>query len=116
MRSRLTRTAVVVAGLAVAFSLAFFVSPHASSSPDGLEKVAADHALDTATTSHAMHASPVADYSLRGVHSPSLSTGLAGIIGVAVTFVVALGALRLARRLGRRPPHPVTPDHAGASS
>ena len=41
--------AIVIGGLIVALGLAFFVSPLASSSPDGLEKVATDEGfIDTA--------------------------------------------------------------------
>jgi streptogramin lyase len=42
------RIAVLLAvGLVVAFGLAFFASPYASSKPDGLNKVAAEHGFDT---------------------------------------------------------------------
>jgi len=86
-RRTATIGAVVAAGLAVAFVLAFAVSPHASSKPDGLEKVAAAQGLGA------------------GAHTRtgllSVSTGLAGVIGVAVTFAIGLGlfvALRAVRR------------------
>ncbi len=40
----------VVGGLLVALALAFFVSPYASSSPDGLNKVAEDKGFDGVRT------------------------------------------------------------------
>ena len=43
---RTTTWAVVVGGLLVALGLAFFVSRFASSSPDGLNKVAIDQGFD----------------------------------------------------------------------
>ncbi len=58
---------LVVAGLVVAVALATFVSPFASSSPDGLEKVAADKALDTEVDEHAFAGGPLADYGVEGV-------------------------------------------------
>ena len=93
--------AFVVAGVGIALVLAFLVSPHASSSPDGLEKVASDNGIDLGVTDHAMADSPVADYAVSGVDEGSLSTGLAGIVGVAVTFAVGFGlftVLKLSRR------------------
>jgi cobalt/nickel transport system permease protein len=93
---------VVVAGLGIALALAFFVSPHASSAPDGLEKVAAERSLDAGEERHPLADGPLAGYSSRGVHDATLRTGLAGIIGVAATFLVAAGAFAGMRRLGAR--------------
>jgi cobalt/nickel transport system permease protein len=100
MRKISTRTFVLV-GIAVALVLAFLVSPHASSSPDGLEKVAADTGIDVGVTDHAMADSPLADYAVKGVDNTSLSTGLAGIVGVAVTFAIGFGLVTLLK-LSRR--------------
>jgi cobalt/nickel transport system permease protein len=89
-------TRVVVVGLVVAAALAFFVGPLASSKPDGLEKVAADHGLQQAA--HPLERSPTAGYEVRGVEDRRLSTGLAGLAGVGVTFAVAAGVVLLVRR------------------
>jgi cobalt/nickel transport system permease protein len=100
-----TRT-FVLAGLAVALILVFFVSPHASSSPDGLEKVAADTGIDRSVTDHTMADSPLADYSVDGVEDSSLGTGMAGIVGVAITFALGAGIVTVLKRsrLGKAPP------------
>jgi PDGLE domain len=100
----------VCAGLLVALLLAFLVSPHASSSPDGLEKVAADKGLDTGIRNHAMSDGPLADYSISGIHDSGLSTGVAGIIGVTITFGAAFGLSKLTRASRSR----TTPDNAPA--
>src|SRR3954467_3039035 len=100
-RRTATIGAVVATGLAVALMLAFFVSPHASSQPDGLEKVAADKGLDTGAQARP-GAGPLADYSVQGVDDSSISTGVAGVIGVAVTFVVGLGLFLVLRAVRRR--------------
>jgi cobalt/nickel transport system permease protein len=92
---------MVVFGLAVAIVLAAFVSPFVSSSPDGLEKVAAEKALDTDEQEHALGGGPLADYAVDGVDDERLATGVAGVIGVVATFGVGAGAfalLRFARR------------------
>ena len=99
-RTPLSVASLVVAGIVVALLLAFFVSPHASSSPDGLEKVAAEHSLDTGTRPHDLADGPLADYSVRGIEGTRLSTGVAGVIGVLATFALTAGAVALARRTG----------------
>ena len=80
----------VVGGLIVALGLAFFVSPYASGSPDGLNRVAVDKGFADTETEHATADSPLAGYGVEGVQDESLSTGLAGIIGVAITFGVGM--------------------------
>jgi PDGLE domain len=89
------------AGLVVALILAFFVSPQASSQPDGLNRVAIDEGFAGQEAPHGLEDSPVAGYGVEGVDDERLSTGLAGVVGVAVTFAVVGGgflALRHARR------------------
>jgi cobalt/nickel transport system permease protein len=100
---------LVVAGLVVAAALATLVSPFASATPDGLEKVAADEALDTEVEDHAMAGGPLAEYGVEGVDNERLGTGLAGLIGVAVTFAVGFGLFAVIRRV-RPPSDPVPPD------
>ncbi|MGW2280669.1 energy-coupling factor ABC transporter permease [Streptomyces sp. NPDC001770] len=85
--SRSTR-GLLAAGLLTALVLAGFVSYYASSSPDGLEKVAADKGIDRNTEEHASADSPLADYGVKNVDDARLSGGLAGVIGVGVTVVV----------------------------
>jgi hypothetical protein len=101
MRSR--TLAFVLGGLAVALLLAFFVSRYASSQPDGLEKVAADKAIDTDERDHSLAEGPFADYETSGIDDPGLATGVAGVVGVAITFVVAGGVIWVASR--RRAKH-----------
>lgn len=94
----------LLGGLAVALVLAFGVSRYASSEPDGLEKVAAEHALDSGEEPHALADGPFADYSTRGVEDPGLATGLAGVVGVFATFAVAGGLVWVASRVSGRAP------------
>jgi cobalt/nickel transport system permease protein len=93
---------VVLAGLLVALLLAGFGSYYASSSPDGLAKVAIDKGLDKGEQDHTLGESPLAGYSLKGVDNKRLSGGLAGIAGVGLTFLLG-GAIAVAvRRRGPR--------------
>ena len=94
---------LVVTGLVVAVALAGFVSPFASSSPDGLEKVAADEALDSAVAEHALAGGPLADYAVEGVDDDRVGTGLAGLIGVAVTFAAGFGLFAVIKRVRVEP-------------
>jgi hypothetical protein len=90
----------LIAGLLVAIGLALVVSPFASSSPDGLEKVATDKGFLETAKDHLFADSPLADYAVKGVGNERLSTGLSGLIGVLLTFGVGWGLFALAR--GRR--------------
>ncbi|RPF41036.1 cobalt/nickel transport system permease protein [Streptomyces sp. Ag109_G2-6] len=85
-------------GLATALVLAGFVSFYASSSPDGLEKVAADKGIDAKARAHAAADSPLADYSVKDVDDARLSGGLAGVIGVGATVAVGSGIFWAVRR------------------
>ena len=74
----------------VSIFVAGFISYYASSSPDGLEKVAEDKGfLDTAKDS-ANSDSFLADYGIAGIDNERLSVGLSGIIGVIATLSVSL--------------------------
>ncbi|SHL05423.1 energy-coupling factor ABC transporter permease [Streptomyces yunnanensis] len=87
-----------LAGLAAALLCAGGLSYYASSSPDGLEKVAHDKGLDTKAEQHATADSPLADYSVKDIANPRLAGGLAGVIGVAATLAVGTGVFVVLRR------------------
>jgi cobalt/nickel transport protein len=107
----------LLAALVIAGGLSYFASPD----PDGLDSVTlhgctvsdttAGEQLDgtciaqNATESHTA-ASPLADYAVGGHEG---TTGLAGIVGVLVTALVAGLLFRLLRRRSGR-------DRAGSSS
>jgi cobalt/nickel transport protein len=93
----------LLGGLLVAVGLALFVSGFASSSPDGLEKVAGDKGFLQTARDHLFADGPLADYAVKGIDNERLSTGLSGLIGVLVTFgvgVLLFAAVR-ALRAGR---------------
>jgi len=91
----------VVVGLAVVVVLAGILSYYASSSPDGLEKVAADQGMDAAAIDSVTAGSPLADYAVTGIDNQRVSGGVAGAAGVGLTFAVAGGVVVLVRRRGR---------------
>ncbi|NBM21233.1 PDGLE domain-containing protein, partial [Streptomyces sp. GC420] len=91
----------LLAGLAAALLCAGVLSFYASASPDGLEKVAADHGIDEKTEEHGTADSPLADYGVENVGNERLSGGLAGVIGVGATLAVGSGVFLVVRRRDR---------------
>ena len=94
----MSRRALIVVGLLVTLVLAGGVSYFASSDPDGLNKVAADQGFAKGEKKHASEDSPFAGYETSGVGNDALSGGLAGVVGVAVTFLIAGGVIWAVRR------------------
>jgi len=90
-----------VIGLAAALVVAGVVSFYASASPDGLEWAAEQTGFLHTAEDSAAATSPLADYGVSGVRSERLSGGLAGVIGVLVTLVLAGGLTLLLRRRSR---------------
>jgi len=88
--------ALAGAGLIVALILGVLVSPFASNSPDGLEKVAEDKGfIESAEGKEAWTSSPFPDYAVPGVDSEGVSTSLAGLLGTAAMFGVGFGMIKL---------------------
>ncbi len=88
----------LISGFIASLFLAGVVSFYASSNPDGLEKVAEDIGFIETAEDHTYAEGALADYGVKGVKNPRLSTGLAGVIGVVATEVVSTGIFMLVRR------------------
>ena len=88
---------VVAAGLLLALLLAGVASYYASTAPDGLNRVAEDVGFASAEQDSAAADSPLADYNARGVDDERVSGGVAGVLGVLATLVVAGGGFWLLR-------------------
>jgi hypothetical protein len=88
-----------ILALAIAIGLATAASPFASSSPDGLERVAGDHAfLDQGRLADVQERSPVPDYAFPGVDNGRVATGMAGFAGTLGVFLLAGGVAVVIRR------------------
>jgi cobalt/nickel transport system permease protein len=109
---RISTLAFLVIGIAAAVALVILLAPNANPNPDGLEKVAADQGLDTEVRNHALADAPLADYGVSGVDNRYVGTWVAGLIGVAVTFVVGAGIVYVVRRARRPAPPPTNPPVA----
>lgn len=84
--------------LVVALLIAGGVSYYASSQPDGLEYVAGSTGFEATAKEHATGSGPLADYGVKGVANDRLSGGLAGVIGVGLTLLIAGSVTWLVRR------------------
>ncbi|WP_199522409.1 PDGLE domain-containing protein [Geodermatophilus marinus] len=91
----------LLAGLLLALLVAGVGSYYASSHPDGLEWSAEQEGFGDTARDSAVAGSPLADYAVTGVDDARLSGGLAGVVGVAATLVLAGGVTLLVRRRGR---------------
>ena len=91
------RRKLVVVSLLFAVVLVF-LSPLASSLPDGLRRVAEDHGFADRISSPAP--APLPGYSVPGIRQASVSTIIAGLAGTLVDFGLAVlsGKLLMARR------------------
>jgi cobalt/nickel transport protein len=94
--------AFVIAGLGVALLIAIFLSPFASSDPDGLDRVAGDlkfdkHAVEEAPARKLPFHAIFDEYALKGVPE-GVATPLAGLVGTLVTFGLAWGIGKLVVR------------------
>lgn len=91
--------------------IALFLSPHASAFPDGLEKVAEHLGFSAKAGVIPAVASPLVDYKMPGISSAIWSTGIAGLMGTCIAFLLSWGFARWAtvktasNRLERNP-HP----------
>jgi len=93
-----TRLFVILA-LAVAVGLATAISPYASASPDGLNKVAEDKQfIDTEKPHSIQDDSPIPDYAFPGVDNERVAKGLAGFVGVLFVFALGYGIAYVVRR------------------
>ena len=114
-----TTTKFLLAGLFVALVLAGVVSNFASGSPDGLDatstrgctlndagEITGGTCMAQGARDHETAGSPLADYGIAGIDNPYVSTSLAGVAGVLLTFAVGGGLFWLTRTRRRPTPSP----------
>ena len=88
-------------GLGIALLLALFLSPFASSSPDGLERVAEMKGFKDKGESWTLWLyAPLRDYAISWVKNKKISTALSGLIGTLAVFFMGLGVSKLLKKKG----------------
>jgi len=85
-----------LAGLGIALAVAL-ISPLASSSPDGLERVAEDKGFLGLAQDPSFEI--IADYMFPGVENEGLATVLAGLVGTMIVFGIGYSLAYLSRRI-----------------
>ena len=86
-------------GLGASLLLALFLSPFASSSPDGLEKVAETKGFsEKGEGSKLWQYAPFSEYAIPWIKNEKVSTALSGLIGTLAIFFIAMGVGKLIKR------------------
>ena len=85
-------------GLLICLAVAV-ISPLASSSPDGLEKVAEDKGFIEAAEDAPYQV--IADYVFPGIENEAVATIIAGLIGTLILFGIGYGGAQLFKASGR---------------
>jgi cobalt/nickel transport protein len=89
-------------GLGVSLLLAIFISPFASPSPDGLEKVAEEKGfLEKGEGWTLWRHAPLSDYLIPGIENEKFATAIAGLIGTVGIFMIAIGLGKILRKTKR---------------
>ena len=86
-------------GLGISLLLALFLSPFASPSPDGLEKVAEMKRFSEKGEGLKLWKyAPFSDYAIPWIKNEKVSTALSGLIGTAAIFFIVLGIGRFIKK------------------
>lgn len=93
--------AFVLSGLGIALLISVFLSPFASKSPDGLDRVSRDQGFEKKAEEPVAKKLPFylvfEEYALRGVPEP-IATPIAGLVGTLAAFGLAWGIGKLVVR------------------
>jgi len=89
----------MLVGLGICLLMALFISPFASSNPDGLEKVAETKGFTTKGEGWRFwkHA-PIPDYEVPWIKNKDVSTAISGLVGTLAIFLLALGIGKLIKK------------------
>ncbi len=87
---------IIAIGLIVSLVLAILLSPFASSSPDGLEKVGEDKGF--IEKAHSLLTGLLPDYLFPGVSNEKIATAIAGGLGVLIVFGITYLLMLMIRK------------------
>lgn len=92
----------IILGLLIAIALAVFISPFASSFPDGLEKVAERLGFIEKGEGEPLVSSPIPDYHFPGIKNEKIATAIAGTGGTIIVFGLTYGLGKLIKSRKKR--------------
>ena len=94
-------------GLGASLLVALFLSPFASSSPDGREKVAETGGFkEKGEGWNLWKYAPLPDYAVPWVKNKTVSTALSGLLGTLAVFLVAFGIGKILKKPPNFSPRP----------
>ena len=97
MKSRFDGFVWLVLGLSLLMAL--FLSPFASSSPDGLEKIAQTKGVShQGKQRNLWNHAPLQGYAIPWIEDEKMSTAFSGLIGTLSIFLTSLGIGKLIRK------------------
>jgi len=82
----------------VSFVMAAVISLFASSSPDGLERVAENLGFIEHGEGHEVMESPMPDYAIPGIENETVAASLAGLSGTLIMFLMVYGVGSLLKK------------------
>lgn len=94
---------ILIIGMALALGIALFLSPWASSLPDGLERVAEELGFIKKAAGPEVPSwgrSPISGYKVPGVQNEQWATGLAGLLGTIAVAAAGWGLARILKKNG----------------
>ncbi|MDS1029374.1 PDGLE domain-containing protein [Bacillota bacterium LX-D] len=92
-------------GLLVALLIGVFLSPFASSSPDGLERVAEDKGFLAKSEGREVVGAPMPDYVLPVISNETVAGSAAGAVGTIITFGAAYGLAKIVSKKNKKVDH-----------
>lgn len=92
----------VFLALLVSLAIAAFISPFASSNPDGLERVAEDKGFIHLSEGKKVVKSPMPDYVMPGVGNEKAAGSMAGVAGTMITFLTMYGLGKIYTKKSRK--------------
>lgn len=82
---------IIISGFIFSIILAFFISPFASTFPDGLEKFAENHKFLENSEGKELFKAPIPDYEVPFITNSILKGSIAGLIGVLFVYGIMYG-------------------------
>jgi cobalt/nickel transport protein len=88
----------IIIGLIIALAIAMFLSPLASTFPDGLEKVAHDIGFVNKSEQGHFFKALLPDYIFPGIKNEQLATSLSGLLGTLTIFAIGFSVALLLKK------------------